>query len=230
MFTIVLLSNGQALRAQIYFHGRIVDSKQIPLSGVSCVLINLSDSTQIDGTASDLDGRFILTSKVDEEYLLQLSFIGYEKIRKICKSGNLGDIVLHEDAVLLDGMRRSTNELKMLKATDIKNIQYYSAPPARYAHENIGAVIDVKTKKRTEKLYSAYLDTKNGVTTGYGTDMVSLAYRDSLNMITAAYFIDYRALNDNRMNNNYTYTDKIFIRANMEKFYGRAVMLLRLHV
>lgn len=102
LLTIVLLSNGQALRAQIYFHGRIVDSKQIPLSGVSCVLINLSDSTQIDGTASDMDGRFILTSKVDEEYLLQLSFIGYEKIRKICKSGNLGDIVLHEDAVLLD--------------------------------------------------------------------------------------------------------------------------------
>lgn len=271
LFTIVLLFNGQALRAQIHFHGRIVDSKQIPLSGVSCVLINLSDSTQIDGTASDMDGRFILTSKVDEEYLLQLSYIGYERIRKICKSGNLGDIVLHEDAVLLDeltvtpqilntfgnkdlltlnetaknignnaldaigslpqfktdissdalvtvdnkailvlidGMRRSTNELKMLKATDIKNIQYYSAPPARYAHENIGAVIDVKTKKRTEKLYSVYLDTKKGVTTGYGTDMVSLAYRDSLNMITAAYFIDYRALNDNRMNNNYTYTDK----------------------
>lgn len=48
LFTIVLLFNGQALRAQIHFHGRIVDSKQIPLSGVSCVLINLSDSTQID--------------------------------------------------------------------------------------------------------------------------------------------------------------------------------------
>ena len=107
--------------------------------------------------------------------------------------------------VLIDGMRRSSRELKMLKADDIKSIMFYSNPPARYAHENIGAVIDVQTKKKTDKLYSIYLDTKNSVTTGYGTDMLSMAYRDSLNMITAAYFIDYRALDDNRMNNTYSY-------------------------
>ena len=57
-------------------------------------------------------------------------------------------------------------------------------------------------------MYSIYLDTKNGVTTGYGMDMISMAYMDSLNMVTAAYFIDYRALNDNRMNNTYSYADK----------------------
>lgn len=39
--------------------------------------------------------------------------------------------------------------------------------------------------------------------------MLSMAYRDSLNMFTAAYFIDYRALNDNRMNNTYSYDGKI---------------------
>ena len=110
--------------------------------------------------------------------------------------------------VLIDGIRRSARELKLLKADDIKNIQYYSDPPARYAHENIGAVMDVRTKKKTEKLYRAYLDTKNGVTTGYGTDLLSLAYVDSLNMITAAYFIDYRALNDNLTNNTYSYAAK----------------------
>jgi hypothetical protein len=34
----------------------------------------------------------------------------------------------------IDGMRRSSRELKILKADEIKNIQYYSDPPARYAH------------------------------------------------------------------------------------------------
>lgn len=110
--------------------------------------------------------------------------------------------------VLIDGIRRSSGDLMLLRAEDIKEIQFYSEPPARYAHENIGAVIDVTTRKRTDRLYSLYLDTKNGVTTGYGTDMLSLAYRDSLNMVTAAYFIDYRALDDNHMHNTYAYADK----------------------
>jgi hypothetical protein len=235
------------------------------------VLLNLLDSTLITGTTSGVDGVFDLKVADDTEYILQLSLIGYEKVSQICKPGNLGDITLNEDAmlldevvvtpqilntfgnknlltlsetakkvgnnaldaisslpqfktdisndalvtvdnksilVLIDGMRRSSRELKMLKADDIKNIQYYSNPPARYAHENIGAVIDVTTKKKVDRLYSLYLDTKNGITTGYGTNMLSLAYMDSLNMVTAAYFIDYRALNDNRMNNTYAYAEK----------------------
>lgn len=260
------------VNAQVCIIGRIVDSEQIPIVGVNCVLLNLSDSTLITGSTSDLKGRFKLEAKEDKEYILQLSSVGYEKRSQICKPGNLGNIVLNEDTmlldevvvtpqilntfgnknqlilgetamkvgnnaldaisslpqfktdissdalvtvdnksilVLIDGMRRSSRELKMLKADEIKNIQYYSNPPARYAHENIGAVIDVKTKKKVDKLYSLYLDTKNGITTGYGTDMLSIAYRDSLNMLTAAYFIDYRALNDNRMNNTYSYDGKI---------------------
>ncbi len=111
--------------------------------------------------------------------------------------------------VLIDGMRRTSRDLMLLKASDIKNIFYYSNPPARYAHENIGAVIDVRTKKKSDKLYSIYLDTKNGVTTGYGTDMLSMAYMDSLNMVTAAYLTDYRLLDDNRMDNTYSYANKV---------------------
>jgi hypothetical protein len=271
LWTAILLCCCQIANAQLRIYGKIVDAEQRPIFGVSCVLLNLPDSTQVAGTASDLDGHFELEAKEDKEYILQLSFIGYEKRSLICKAGNLGDIALIEDAllldevvvtsqilntfgnrnqltlsetarkvgnnaldaisslpqfktdlssdalvtadnksilVLIDGMRASSRELKMLKADEIKNIQYYSNPPARFAHENIGAVIDVKTKKRTDKLYSLYIDTKNGITTGYGTDMLSLAYKDSLNMLTAAYFIDYRALSDNRMNNTYSYAEK----------------------
>lgn len=123
-------------------------------------------------------------------------------------SGDLMTVDNKSILVLIDGIRRSTRDLMILRSEDIRKIQLYSNPPARYAHENIGAVIDVTTRKKTDRLYSVYLDTKNGVTTGYGTDMLSLAYMDSLNMVTAAYFIDYRALKDNRMNNIYSYSDK----------------------
>ena len=268
---IALLCCGQSINAQLRIHGRVLDAEQNPVAGVNCLLLNLPDSAQIAGTTSGLDGKFDLDVKEDKEYVLLLSCIGYEKINRLCKPGDLGDVILTDDTkrlgeivitpqvlntfgnkdqltlsetvkkignnaldaisslpqfktdissdalvtvdnkrilVLIDGMKRSSQELKMLKSEDIRNIQFYSEPPARYAHENIGAVIDVQTKKRTEKMYSLYLDTKNGVTTGYGTDMLSMAYRDSLNMLTAAYFVDYRSLDDNRMNNTYSYSDK----------------------
>ena len=268
---IALLFCGQSINAQLRIHGRLLDAEQNPVAGVNCLLLNLPDSAQIAGTTSGLDGKFDLDVKEDKEYVLLLSCIGYEKMNRVCKPGDLGDIILTDDTkrlgeivitpqvlntfgnkdqltlsetvkkignnaldaisslpqfktdissdalvtvdnkrilVLIDGMKRSSQELKMLKAEDIRNIQFYSEPPARYAHENIGAVMDVQTKKRTEKMYSLYLDTKNGVTTGYGTDMLSMAYRDSLNMLTAAYFVDYRSLDDNRMNNTYSYSDK----------------------
>ena len=261
----------QTAYSQEYIRGKVLDTEANPIVAVNCVLYNLPDSILITGTTTDHDGSFELKVKEDKKYLLQISFVGYETLNRVCFPGNLGEIVLNEDAlpldevvvspqilntfgnkdqlmlsgsarkvgnnaldaignlpqfktnassgelvtvdnksilVLIDGMRRPARDLMLLKADDIKNIIFYSDPPARYAHENIGAVIDVTTKKKADRLYSLYLDTKNGVTTGYGTDMLSVAYMDSLNMFTAAYFIDYRTLNDNRMNNTYFYSDK----------------------
>jgi hypothetical protein len=66
------------------------------------VLLNLPDSTLITGTASGVDGVFDLQVKEDKEYILQLSLIGYDKVSQICKPGNLGDLTLNEDAMLLD--------------------------------------------------------------------------------------------------------------------------------
>ncbi len=110
--------------------------------------------------------------------------------------------------VLINGIRRDPRDLMQLQADDIRSITYYTNPPARYAHENIGAVIDVATKRRTERLFTAYLSAKNGVTTGYGTNLLSLGYRDSLHTLSAAYFIDYRKLNHNLMHNAYIYDDQ----------------------
>lgn len=110
--------------------------------------------------------------------------------------------------VLINGIRRDSRDLMSIQPNDILSITYYSNPPARYAHENIGAVIDVTTKRRTERLFTAYLSAKNGVTTGYGTNLLSLGYQDSLHTLSAAYFIDYRKLNNNIMNNCYVYDNK----------------------
>lgn len=110
--------------------------------------------------------------------------------------------------VLINGIRRDSRDLMSLQPNDILSITYYSNPPARYVHENIGAVIDVTTKRRAERLFTAYLSAKNGITTGYGTNLLSLGYQDSLHTLSAAYFIDYRKLNNNLMHNSYVYNDQ----------------------
>lgn len=107
--------------------------------------------------------------------------------------------------VLINGLRMTYRDLAAMQASDIEEINYYSNPPARFAHENVGAVIDVRTKKKNDKRYTLYLNTVNGVTAGYGTNSLYLTYTDSLNQVTAYYYIDYRALNKNLMNNSYEY-------------------------
>lgn len=107
--------------------------------------------------------------------------------------------------ILIDGKKSSAKELSTLQPDDVKKLNFYSEPPARYAHEKIGAVLEVITKRKKEKQYSLYLDTKNSFTTGYGTNLANIMYSDSLNKLSASYFIDYRALNKNLMNNIYQY-------------------------
>lgn len=107
--------------------------------------------------------------------------------------------------VLIDGRRSSAKELSLLKSDEIKKLNFYSEPPVRYAHENVGAVLEVITKRKTDKQYSLYLSTKNSFTTGYGTNVANIMFADSLNQLSASYFIDYRSLNKNLMNNTYQY-------------------------
>ena len=88
-------SNAQSIR------GRVIDNETNPIVGVNCVLMEQSDSTYIIGTVTNLDGCFELKVNEDREYLLQLSFIGFEKISRVCRPGNLGDLVLNVNAELL---------------------------------------------------------------------------------------------------------------------------------
>ena len=262
----MLLASFIKISAQDYISGTVTDVKDIPLEGVTCMLISAKDSVKIAGAITKKDGSFRIPINEKKKYLLDFSFIGFKEVQRTVMGGNIGIIKMKEDEhqlqqitvtsktlhtfgntdvillnknsknignnaldaigslpqfrlsatdnelrsvdgktilVLVNGIRSSSRDLMLLKSKDIKNIHYYSNPPARFAHENIGAVIDVETKKTNNKLYSLYLDTKNGVTTGYGTDVFSLSYRDSLNMVTATYFVDYRSLNTNMMDNSY---------------------------
>ena len=88
--------NAQSIR------GRVIDNENNPIVGVNCILMEQSDSTYIVGTITNLEGCFDLKVNEDREYLLQLSLIGFEKISRVCRPGNLGNFILNVNAELLE--------------------------------------------------------------------------------------------------------------------------------
>lgn len=250
--------------------GKVINNNGDPLSFANVSLLNIQDSSFIQGTTCKNDGTFELISK-NKQGIVKVSSIGYKNFFRTFRNSETWTIQLQEDSlklnevvitsqslrsfgnkdqiflsendrkkgtnaletisclpqfktnpteiglttvenksvlVLINGIRRTARDLMLLKPNDIKYVNYYSYPPARYAHEGVGAVIDVVTKKPNDTLYTFYLSTKNGVNTGYGTNLASMTYQDLLNTLSVAYFIDYRDLNSNLMDNSYRYENK----------------------
>ena len=59
--------------------GVVVDEKGEPMSYCNVLLLD-ADSTYISGVATDTEGSFYLPLKGDEEYTLQVSYVGYEPL------------------------------------------------------------------------------------------------------------------------------------------------------
>lgn len=82
--------------------GKVVDEQQQPMPYVSVVLQLLPDSVYVAGVASKEDGSFELPAQNEKDYVLLISFIGYEPVVRACKAGNVGTIVLKKDVKLLE--------------------------------------------------------------------------------------------------------------------------------
>jgi hypothetical protein len=88
--------------------GRVADGKdQSPLIGANVVLIHLPDSVKA-GTAADAEGRFRFDNVAAGRYVLEASFVGYQKQRQaLAVSGEpvqLGTLALPAEGVQLKGV------------------------------------------------------------------------------------------------------------------------------
>lgn len=116
--------------------GQVVDKDANPIVGVNCVLLNLPDSTQITGTTTNVDGVFELKASKDKEYILHISFIGFETYTSnitLNESMDMGKITLSEKAHTLDDvvitaqMVDRFSDRKEYKLTNVDKEQYSSA-------------------------------------------------------------------------------------------------------
>ncbi|MBQ8602941.1 MAG: carboxypeptidase-like regulatory domain-containing protein [Bacteroides sp.] len=82
--------------------GKVVDEKNNPLPYVSVVLQSVQDTSYVGGVATNPEGLFALPVKAGVEYALSVSYIGYVTVNRICKAGDIGTIVMKEDAMMLE--------------------------------------------------------------------------------------------------------------------------------
>ena len=101
---------------QVEISGRVADSKGQPGSYANITLQH-SDSTFVTGCTSDEKGRFVINKLSVDNYLLQISFVGYitQVIRLDNVSGTLdiGTVPLADEAIMLQGVTvKASNVMK----------------------------------------------------------------------------------------------------------------------
>src|SRR5690606_18811289 len=81
---IILLSSLSVWAQTFHVSGIVKDDVNEPLAGASVTLLNAQDK-YMGGTAANLDGTFVVTDLPAGDYLLRISYIGYEDYQKSLK-------------------------------------------------------------------------------------------------------------------------------------------------
>ena len=85
--------------------GTITDNAGEPLISASVRLLASKDSTVVKGTVSDVDGKFVFQSVKSGNYIVEMSYVGFEtqckNVRLADKNVNIGTVALSESAIML---------------------------------------------------------------------------------------------------------------------------------
>lgn len=105
--------------------GTLLDEKHEPVSFANVILLSLPDSSFIQGTVTDDQGKFIMKLVNEVPKVLQVSYIGYDKIEKLCTTGDVGVLYLTSSAVMLgEAVVTATRPMHILKGSTLTtNVQ-----------------------------------------------------------------------------------------------------------
>lgn len=92
-----------AIQAQTFtVKGKILESgKTDPVPYANVLLLTVTDSSQVVGTISDIDGEFELTGVRDGDYIFKIQYLGYQnyfKSLRVNSNMDLGSINIREEA------------------------------------------------------------------------------------------------------------------------------------
>ena len=90
--------------ASLSIGGTVVDERDDPIPNCN-VQVFTTSSVYINGATTDQEGCFSIPLKRDEEYCVQVSYIGYVTAYKQSRVGHIGTIVMRHDAMRLSEVK-----------------------------------------------------------------------------------------------------------------------------
>lgn len=173
----MLFSQQQNVNGKIT--GTIYDSEtQKPVPYTNIILFNAKDSLQINGTSSDLMGKFIINEVKLGIYYLSIQFVGYERktitgvsITSSRKNIDLGNIQIVPTAislenVVVEGKRPSVSYQLDKQVIDVSQMNTSISGNATDVLQNIPSVnvdIDGNVSLRGSTNFTVYIDGRPSV-------------------------------------------------------------------
>ena len=84
--------------------GRVVDSNNRPIDFANVALLNVGDSSLINGGVTNENGQFVIPSKA-RKAIVRVSCVGYQTTFHSYNTSMIGTIVLHENTINLKGVK-----------------------------------------------------------------------------------------------------------------------------
>ena len=150
-----LLCSLMAVAQKVTVSGVVIDgASNEPLPGAAVVLLQPKDSVQAAGVSSDLEGKFKLPAVKTGNYILRISYIGFQPyyrnvaLTKSNKNVNLGNVTLLEDSKMLKETEVTAKlaQVETKADTFIYNAEAYRLPEGSALEELVkklpGAEVD----------------------------------------------------------------------------------------
>ncbi len=110
--------------------------------------------------------------------------------------------------ILINGVPSDAMTLRSYHGKDVLKVEFYPHAPIKYMNLTKGALVNVITRKRVDRLYSAYINGWEGLLQTNGELQGALTYADSLNQVKINYYTQH-GNNFHRDETTYSYPDGI---------------------
>jgi len=110
LFNLLVFTN--FTNAQVNISGLVTDINGEGLPFANVIILNAEDSIMISGDLSNENGEYQLESKLENDFLIQLSYLGYETYTSSIIKLDVGDDYEHESIALAEGI--ALNEVNIV--------------------------------------------------------------------------------------------------------------------
>ncbi len=119
------------------------------------------------------------------------------------ESGGVKGAMGGEVLLLINGIKATYNDVRLIPKSKIKRMEMYDIPPARY--QNVESVVNIITSPLDDGVVGG-IDVQQALSTGFGNNNAYFAWNKGKNKFSIDYALYYRNYNNRTQDTEYGYT------------------------